>query len=68
MAADALALCVTMLSSTMILTMQDKLIIVFHKEGFKLPVSSQWGKLIENANGSGHETVAVLLLGFAINW
>ena len=35
---------------TRTLTMQYKLILDFHKEGFRLPVPSQRAEMIQNAN------------------
>ena len=50
MATDALAPCVTRSSPTMVLTMQDKEVLVFGKEEFQLPELSQCFKMVENAN------------------
>ena len=36
-AADALALCIARLSVALVLTIQDKLFLVFQEEGFQLP-------------------------------
>ena len=58
-AADGLAPWVARPSAAMVLNMQDKQVLVFHEEGFQLPVSSQWWEIIENAN--------MYLLSF-VNW
>ena len=50
MAADALAPCVARASASMVLTMQDKQLLVFHKERFQRPVLSQDREMIENTN------------------
>ena len=49
MAVDALASCIARSSVTMVLTMQDKWVLVFHKEGFQLPVLSQFWEIINKA-------------------
>ena len=49
-AADGLAPWVARPSAAMVLNMQDKQVLVFHEEGFQLPVSSLWWEIIENAN------------------
>ena len=66
MAADALAASRSL--ATMVLIMWNKQVLVVHMKWFQLVVSTQYWKILENANGSGHETAAVLLPGFAINW
>ena len=50
MAADALAPCLARPSSTIVLSMQDKWNLGFHKEGFQLPVPSHCWEMIESAN------------------
>ena len=51
MVADALAPCIAMSSTTMLLTTtSDKQVFVFHKEGFQLPLPFQFYKMAENAN------------------
>ena len=49
-AADDLAPGVPRLSVTMLLTMQDKGVLVFHEEGFQIPAPSQHWETIKNAN------------------
>ena len=44
-AAEALATCVAK-SSAMVLCMQEKTVLVVHKEGFQLPVPSQWWEMM----------------------
>ena len=58
-------------SAAMVLTNKEDIgFIVFHKDGFQVPVPSQCQEMIKKADtyGSDHGTVAVLLPGFAINW
>ena len=55
-------------SAVMGLDMQDRLLLVIRKQGFKLPVPLRCWEIQKNINGSGHKTVTVLLPGFAINW
>ena len=50
MAADDLAPCVARSSAAMVLTKQDKQVLIYHKDTFQLPVPSQWWEIIENAN------------------
>ena len=50
MDADALVTSVTTTSPTMILNRQDKQILVFHKEGFLLPVPYHCWEMINNSN------------------
>ena len=50
MVADALAPCVNKASASMVLIMQGKQLLVFHKEGFQLTVPYQYGAMIENQN------------------
>ena len=52
MGADALAPGVARSSATIILTVQDKWVIVFNKEIFQLFLSYQFWKLMGNANVS----------------
>ena len=49
MAADALAPCVARSSAAMLLIMQDKLIFVFHEEGYQELVWHFW-EMINDAN------------------
>ena len=48
MAADALASYVARASVTMVLTVQDKLVPVYHEEGFQLPVPSHRQEITDN--------------------
>ena len=50
MVADAPDPCVTRSSAAMILTMQNRYVIVLHKGGFQQPVSCQCGAMIEIEN------------------
>ena len=47
MTADALAPRVARASAAMVLTMEDKQILVFHEEGFQLPVPSPFCEKLE---------------------
>ena len=48
--ADSLAPCVAGLSAIMILTMQNKRVILFYEEKYERPVPSHYWEIIENAN------------------
>ena len=50
MATDAPDPCITGVSATMVLNMQDNWVFVFHEEDFALPALSQFQEIIENAN------------------
>ena len=50
LASNALDPCVAKSSATMLLTMQDKQVVVFHKEGFQLHATSQCLEMMRNAN------------------
>ena len=50
MTADGPAPCVAGSSAAMLLTMQDKEVLVFHEEGFQLFSPSKYWELIGNAN------------------
>ena len=50
MAVDVLISCVTRSSTTVPLSMQDKRILVFHDEEFKLRAPFQFYEMAENAN------------------
>ena len=50
MAADALDSCVFKTSAAMIFNMSDKQLLVFHEEGFPLPVPFQHQEIMENVN------------------
>ena len=47
-AADAMAPCVARPSAALVLTMQDKYIIVVHNEWYQWPGLYQWWKMIGN--------------------
>ena len=50
MVADALAPLVARPSATMLLTMEDKQVLVIHKVRFQLPLPSEFWELLENLN------------------
>ena len=50
MPADALAPCVARSSAAMVLAMRNGQVLVFHEEGFQLPVSCQCRGLTEDVN------------------
>ena len=50
MAADALAPYVARTSAAMILTMQNRLVLVLFEEGFQLPASYQCGEMTQKVN------------------
>ena len=50
MAADALAPFITRSSAIIILTMQDKWVLVFHEEEFQVHLPSECWEIIKNAN------------------
>ena len=50
MAADVLAPDVAKASAAMLLTLQDKEVLVIHKERFQLSSSSQIWEMIDNTN------------------
>ena len=50
MAADALAPYVARTSAAMILTLQNRQVLVLFEEGFQLPPSHQCGKMTQNVN------------------
>ena len=50
MAADALAPSLARSSAAIVLTMQDGRVLVFHEEGFQLPVASQCWEMMENVD------------------
>ena len=47
--ADTLAPCISIASATKLLSMQNKLVLVFHEEWFLLNMPSQCWRIIKNA-------------------
>ena len=47
MTADSLAPCVTRPSAAMVLSVQDKCVLVFHEEGFQIHATSHCREMIE---------------------
>ena len=50
MAVDALAHCIARISATIVLTYQDKQVLVFTDEEFQLPAPSKFCEIIKNAD------------------
>ena len=48
-AGDAMAPCITRSSTTIVLNVHDKQVIVFHNKSFQLLAPSQWRSILENA-------------------